>query len=276
MKSKRTFEEETITPGLAAKYLEHNRKNRPIARGTVEFYADAIKAGHWLFNGEAIKFDCNGDLVDGQHRLHAIVKAGKAIQTLVIRGLDPQAFKTIDTGRTRNGGDVLALRGIPYSGAMSSAYRLLFRFVNGKAADKRRISNTQLLELVDRHPQMIELGTEAMRAPITNDFYAKQHQIFFFYLAHSVDAELARKFLTELHKPDGVEGCLNARYLRERLAAVLEEVIPPATKVRWVWLIQAWNATVAGERVERFSRSPELTEFHPRPRLEKAKLRAVA
>lgn len=274
MKSKPTFEIETITPSVATKYLEQNRKNRPIARGTVEFYADAIRAGHWLFNGEAIKFDCNGDLVDGQHRLHAIAKAGKAIQTLVIRGLDPQAFKTIDTGRQRNGGDVLALRGILYSGKMSSAYRLLYRLVIGKSAQKRRISNTQLLQLVDEHPDMIELGYEAMRAPITNDFYAGQHQIYFFYLAQSIAPPLARRFLAELRNPEG--NCPNAEALHDRLVTTSKEVVRPATGVRWFWLLQAWNATVAGKPVERFSRSPELTEFNPAPRIGKARVKAAA
>lgn len=257
-----SFRVETITPELAKAYLEANTHNRPISRATVAEYADAIREGHWLFNGEAIKFDWNEQLVDGQHRLGAIVKAGKAISILVIRNLDPEAFKTLDTGRKRSGGDVMALRGVMYSGAMSSAYRMLWRFLGGPS--KKQISNTQLLELADRHPDLVERGYEAMKAPLNNHFYSHHHQIFFFYVAERYRPDLARRFLEELRRGDG-KG--NAKRLCDRLRQVEKEIIPPASPVRWSWLLQAWNATVKNVLVDRYSSSPGRIEFDPCHRL---------
>ena len=48
-----------------------------------------MKAGKWCLNGEAIEFDTNGKLKNGQHRLRAVIKSGVAIDCVVVRGVDP-------------------------------------------------------------------------------------------------------------------------------------------------------------------------------------------
>lgn len=258
-----TFKIETITPKLAAKYLEANKGNRPMTRATARNYAEEIRLGQWLFNGEAIKFDSNGVLVDGQHRLLAVTLAERSIDTLVVRGLDPEAFKTLDTGRQRSMGDALALRGILYPASMSSAYRFLYRWL-GRGKPKTRISNTQLLEFVDDFPAMIELGYECLRKPLDADLVEPARRIFFYFMASRVDAKLAREFLQCLARPNAPL-VQNARRLRERLVITAEETIPPAAGVKWAWLLMAWNATVAGKTVERFSRFPDAIDFDPKP-----------
>jgi len=110
----------------------------------VKEYVSAMIEGEWLYNGEAIKFDRDGRLVDGQHRLEAVVKANKPIAFLVIRGLDPEVFKTIDTGKKRSAGDVLAIKGVKNPNAVGAAMRLLHRTLADEFGLKKRISNTQL------------------------------------------------------------------------------------------------------------------------------------
>jgi len=265
-----TFKIETITPKLAAKYLEANKGNRPLTRATARNYAEEIRLGQWLFNGEAIKFDSNGVLVDGQHRLLAVTLADRSIDTLVIRGLDPEAFKTLDTGRQRSMGDVLALRGILYPASMSSAYRFLYRWL-GRGKKKTRISNTQLLEFVDEFPEMIELGYECLRKPLDADLVEPARRIFFYFMASRVDTKVAREFMQCLARPNAPL-VPNARKLRDRLQVTSEEAFPPAAGVKWLWLLQAWNATVAGKPVDRFSRFPDAVDFERHPLL---KMRAV-
>lgn len=103
---------ETITPDMAREYLKSNRMNRPLNDKTVNFYAQEMRAGNWKLNGEAICFAKNGALLNGQHRLSAIVKSGRDIQTMVIRGCDESAFVTYDSGRLRQGSDIFAIKGI--------------------------------------------------------------------------------------------------------------------------------------------------------------------
>ena len=108
-KMKPQYAVETITPGEARQILEGNENNRRLNMATVDYYRRQIENGVWQINGESIKLDDRGYLLDGQHRLLAIVKANKPVTTLVVRGLSSEAFKTIDAGKSRSMSDYLKI-----------------------------------------------------------------------------------------------------------------------------------------------------------------------
>lgn len=108
MGEKITAKVETITPEIAKTMLGENVNNRRISRDNVNLFAREIRNGEWRFNGEAIKFGKDGRLLDGQHRLLAVIAADKPLTTLVIRGLEDETQQTMDSGKTRTLGDVLA------------------------------------------------------------------------------------------------------------------------------------------------------------------------
>lgn len=103
------FEVVQVTPALAAEWLEHNTHNRPVKWRSVKQYAGAIRRGEWKLNGDSIRFDYNGVLIDGQNRLWAIVEADTPVTTLVGTGLEPEAQDTIDIGARRSLADTLVL-----------------------------------------------------------------------------------------------------------------------------------------------------------------------
>lgn len=107
-----TAKVEIITPQVAKCYLEHNGNNRILNKGHVAFLAKMMQAGTWQVNGEAIVFDKNGRLVNGQHRLSACVYANIPFETMVIRGVEEETFFTFDSGKTRSSGDVFKIQGI--------------------------------------------------------------------------------------------------------------------------------------------------------------------
>lgn len=96
---------ETITPAKAAKFLQSNHSNRAIRSTNVKAFAQAIKDGRWLKTHQGIAFDVNGRLIDGQHRLSAIVMANIPVEMLVSRDVVEDAFKVTDSGAKRNIGD---------------------------------------------------------------------------------------------------------------------------------------------------------------------------
>lgn len=92
---------ETITPELARKYLRANTDNyRKLSKVTVNRYAKDIREGNWQLNGEGIAFDDNGKLLNGQHRLAAIILAEKPVDMLVIRGVN-ENVNIFDSGVNR-------------------------------------------------------------------------------------------------------------------------------------------------------------------------------
>lgn len=90
-----------ITPAMARAMLESNTGNfRPVNQSRVRRYASDMLTGKWWLNGEAIK--TNGVmLLDGQHRLHAIIMSGKTIETVVVDGLETDSAISMDKGAPR-------------------------------------------------------------------------------------------------------------------------------------------------------------------------------
>ena len=70
---------ETITPEMAAEFLTNNFiNNRDIKPTAVKRFASMIKRGDWQISCDAIGFDEHGNLINGQHRMSAVVKANQS------------------------------------------------------------------------------------------------------------------------------------------------------------------------------------------------------
>lgn len=155
----------TITPAMAEKWLAGTSiQNRPLKKSLVKFIADQIRKGQWQLNGETIILDDNGNVIDGQHRLRAIIEAEQSVRSIVVRGANPESFLTIDSGITRGGVDVLALAGYQYArnlGATANCIESFYasdgfydtpRTIGGNG---RRLSKRDYLELAKKYEACI-------------------------------------------------------------------------------------------------------------------------
>ncbi len=100
-----------ITPELAEQWLERNVRNRPMSENTVIAYGLDMLEGRWQHDGAPIRFDTDGNLIDGQHRLKACIDSGVSFEKDVIFGLPPGAILTIDIHRPRTSGHIAAIQG---------------------------------------------------------------------------------------------------------------------------------------------------------------------
>lgn len=125
---------EKITPEIATKIIEGSKdiKNRNVADGHVEWLASQMKAGKWSLNGEAIVLDDEDQVIDGQHRLWAVIHSGVTIESLVTRGVDRKGFATIDTGKGRGLSDVLGVVGETNTKNLAAALAWVYRWENGR------------------------------------------------------------------------------------------------------------------------------------------------
>src|SRR5437763_13699662 len=90
---------QTITPKKAQEYLEHNTANRPLSGRTVRDFAAAMRRGEWRVTHQGIAFDTAGALVDGQHRLAAIVEAEVPVEVTVFNEVPEGALDVLDTSK---------------------------------------------------------------------------------------------------------------------------------------------------------------------------------
>jgi hypothetical protein len=148
----------TVTPTTAKGWLKQNKRNRPLVPNIVAGYARDMAAGHWQLTGEAIKFDTDGNLADGQHRLSAIVAANVAIDMLVVRNVLPETQTVMDSGRKRTASDALTLVGQKNPSILAAAARFALREPGcGYIGTEERVSNptnSEIAEFIDGHPDI--------------------------------------------------------------------------------------------------------------------------
>jgi hypothetical protein len=121
LNKKLTHELIEITPTLAEQWLGQNHGNRNQRGRKITAYARDILNGRWMTTGDTIKFDWNDRLIDGQHRLEAVVEARQTIVALVVRGLDPRVQDVLDVNARRSGSDVLQFNGIKHGTTLIAA-----------------------------------------------------------------------------------------------------------------------------------------------------------
>lgn len=141
-----------ITPQMAKKLLERNHaKQRNLSPSVVTHYSQQMTAGQWKMNGEPVIFDANGDIMDGQHRLHAIVKSGVDCEMLVVEGVSHEVFPTINGGKPRTASNIMAIAGVTNYTAISTC-------VNGTMNYRRALKTPRTIRDKDGHVLRTELG----------------------------------------------------------------------------------------------------------------------
>ena len=98
---------ELVTPQQALQMLQHNDGNRPLRKRFVDQYVDDIIRGKWKLSHQGVAFSKDGRLLDGQHRLTAIVESGISVQMVIARNVDEASFLVMDRGKTRSLRDIL-------------------------------------------------------------------------------------------------------------------------------------------------------------------------
>ncbi|MGW2487579.1 hypothetical protein ACWCV9_10200 [Streptomyces sp. NPDC001606] len=253
----------TVTPELAEEWLKANIANRPLSRQTVTQLTKAIERGEWKLTHQGIAFDEDGQLVDGQHRLHAVAKAGLPVQMLIAYGVPRAAFTVMDTGRKRTGRDALALAGEQNSTHLAAALRGLQLYLSSPDASwsggSALISNDQLLTILEQHPDMRDAISRGMALNRATKV--------------TVTAASIGWYVTSRERPDvdqapWYEGLLSGAGLGESdprltlrntllgMAAGQRYRRKDDSREHLLYYLKAWNAWVEGRPMKLLRRSP--------------------
>jgi hypothetical protein len=102
-----------FTPDFAAELIKNTPKlQRNVSQSIVSRYAADMLAGRWRTTGDPIRLTPSLELLDGQHRCHAVVKADVVLRDVVLEILhDERAFEAIDQGKSRNLRDIVKMSG---------------------------------------------------------------------------------------------------------------------------------------------------------------------
>jgi hypothetical protein len=119
-----------ISPEIAKNMLLLNPNNRRLSKSHVDFLTKEMINNNWIFDGQPIRFNHSGGLLDGQHRLNAIINSKTTQEFLIVSDIRNDAFKVMDTGRARTAGDVLHIHGGTHSMVLASAIRFILNHKN--------------------------------------------------------------------------------------------------------------------------------------------------
>jgi len=102
-----------ITPDFAADLLRRRHPHqRPLKEHYTVVLARAMSEGRWRWTADPIRLDAALFVIDGQHRLSAVVKSGITLKDVVIATVTGEdVILAIDQNRPRTLGDMRATRG---------------------------------------------------------------------------------------------------------------------------------------------------------------------
>lgn len=251
-----------MTPALALHLVRrHNQRNRKMRPSRRNSYARDMAAGDWMFNGDSIRVDEEGTIIDGQHRLEAIVESGITQPMLFVEYLPIEVQVTIDIGAMRTMADQLAFKNYPNPTMLAAIARRLcqvkqpFGVVYGGSntptrAEMRKFvaANTALVERAVN----VALRAHAAKLPAAPSVVGSAY-----FLAAENDKLAADMFFVDkLIDNSGMEVGEPAHTLQRRLQKHMGDFhvpMPPEDAFRFC--IHAWNRWRKGYAVlERLQR----------------------
>ena len=251
---------QTVTPNLASMWLSFNAHNRTLRPETVEKYARDMAAGDWQLAGDPIRFNSAGELIDGQHRLSAVVASGVNVTFMVMRNMDAEARDVIDTGLKRTAADMMRLSDIPNSSVVAVTARLAIGWETGAITQAiQRLpgpyTHSELMAFVGDHPEILRVAADVkawqgrgLRAAPSAVGMAR-------WLTASIDREASDRFFDDLINMR-TSGTGDPRFaLLRRLDNKKNDKERISAVTQTFFFIMAWNAIRKGETLGRLQAS---------------------
>lgn len=277
-----------ITPDKAKKCMDAyyaalktdtSKRNRTINHNRVFDYANDMKAGKWAVNGETIKFDEDGIIVDGQHRMMACIKSGVPFKTMVTYNVPRDTFDTIDVGNLRTANQTLRMLSVSYSSNVAAVINGINNFMEhmpdgGIYASKTRMKPHQLRETYYSNKEgfddAAEFASKYNRTGVLTQKLIGTLYYYLIFIKHQ-DADVVRTFLIDITLDDSVPNALENN-LRKKLFA-LKGWPHSYERVRLSMIVKTWNALSAGltkvklpncDAPKSLNLNPEVPQFESR------------
>lgn len=257
------IESKIVTPEMAEEILNNSKNvftNRKIRQATVDMYAKDMKNGNWKENGETIKITSDGILIDGQHRLHAIVKCGKPQEMLIVEGISPDVVDTIDIGLKRSLENALQFQGKAYETGASSVVRLAMNLKKGNtfigaSESSMRLSRVEQIEEFEKHESDYLAATKYGRkihSESGKSLNATEVGAIYLHLTRDIkwDSDYVEKFFINL-----VNAPRDGKSIYSKTMNNLQNKTMCKGKSRIQEYILCWNAMVHGCTKQRNSYS---------------------
>jgi len=244
-----------VTPNMAAEMLKHNNMNRNISQLNVKRYAQAMQSGEWEQNGQTITVAADGTILDGQHRLWAVIESGVTITFLIVYNVRKEAIATIDSGIVRTFRHLLQIKGSKHPATAAAVTKFAWIFDNfdsemNEGSGKITLRNPVLECYYDENRELIERA--AVMAETGCHHFTKSHMGFGFLLFLRKNPARAEEFAGMLKSGQNLYTGHPVMTLRAKLIDNLMSKHKLTVRETAAFYIKAWNAFLWGKDISVF------------------------
>jgi len=241
------IKKQLITPAKAVELLQANVKNRKPKDPVVLKYARDMASGKWKPDTfELIKISKSGIILDGQHRLMAVIKSNMPTSFHIVEGLEDSIFDVLDTGTMRNANDVFKINDVKYS-ALLPAVMAVYDLLNAnKSLNSRKVytrkTNADFLEEYNLNPKYWDLIAHdshilyAQFGKILSNSIIGGFMVFF----DKIDKEDCREFMNQLCTGKNVQND-TINLLRIKLVNDKVSIHKMSQTIKQGLIIKTWN-----------------------------------
>ncbi len=271
---------ELVSPQTADNWLKLNTRNRMLDERLVKSLVKKMKKNHWMFNGDTIRFSekfkqeggVNQEvLMDGQNRLNSIVQSGIPQYCLVVRGLNAEAFATMDDGRKRSASDILSIAKIsePRKKAGIAKTAILLQggyYGSTKGGGDRSVTpgNLEILDFVRENDEKLDdaiLHANDVKTHFPYLNFKILSSMFHVFSKHG--KQEARDFYSELSAGKKAKTAVVRLFCSELIKNDAREHKLPYNTIL-AYFIKTWNAYKEGDKLEKLSYDKTEEKF-PKP-----------
>ena len=244
-----------VNPEVAVWLLTINVKNRGITQSKVDQFCNQMLRDEWWEkeDGDILRIDSNGSLMDGQHRLYSIIASGLTQTMMFLFNVSPESFITLNTGKIRNVPDILSILGYRNSTTLGRAINLLQRMEMGEIDSSVNVTNAEAVRVLDRHPGILESILIVSKVK-GKKLISVANLAFLHYAFSQKNQRQADKFVKSLISGEGLVYGSPIYTLRERLirAKTSGAKAHGLTSIQMIALsIKTWNAVRSGKEFMR-------------------------
>jgi hypothetical protein len=246
-----------LTLDAMSKLLDNrtsHRRNRKVATPRVVRMARDMTNKNWHFTGDPIKLDETGFVVDGQHRLLAVLASGVKQHFAMLYDATAETQLVVDTGRTRSANDQLTIRGTRNARYIAAAAALLLRWDAGQIMNGAfQPTVAELTTFVEENGEVfheasvmgLKLNAHIKHAPVSACIAV------YFQGTRIVEAETRDYFFDRLTRGDQLETHDPILTLRNTMMRYSPDRPVPFRVSGRLWqIVHAWNKWRDGEKLQ--------------------------
>ena len=254
----------TIDGRLGAEMLAYQVRNRPQSKDAIKKIIGQIDDGLWMESSDAIAFDKEGHLLNGQHRLTSIGLTSHytPCRFIVVWGLDTKAQLIMDVGSRRTYVQSLGLEELPKRAAATA--RVVFAIehhTKGKLWPAEP-GNAGMVDFLRNNPDIAE-ADNFIEESFRIKKFPKSPIAAAYYECAKVDPTAAKEFFTRVGDTNGPgltekspEGALRDRLINWKSRGSLSR---PEQVGLYDVAVRAFDAYRSGQQVNGFNMSGPTT-----------------